>query len=359
VRPDEIFVGALRAAHERRRDLVLAGTQHDRFRLDRIRPASVSTARRRRLVREQGDALAIDGDVDVFVARAIAAVEGDLEDIFAVGREHMIDDHPAARAVGRTLDMIPGMLRDVGGVGVGVVDRARGAVAHRHPRDIARGVQIGFEERRRQRLLVGDVVKVRALGVERQPFTRVDLEVEQLMNRVGVLGPVEPLERAAAGVRLGHRGDIDRRFERGDERRMRRRVRARGTGRRHHAGLQLEDHLFGDGGVVGGLGNVKRLEREAAHLRLALFVVAGDAVALDDRVVVLGGHGAGNFGGDGNLSRRSRGLGHRGRVGAHRRGLGRGGLRRRRALRDNQAPGQSKAEHTRAQERDVTTLHPL
>ena len=68
--------------------------------------------------------------------------------------------------------------------------------------------------------------------------------------------------------------------------------------RRHHARLQLDDHLLRDLGMLGRLRHVERRQRQPG--RRTTFVVAGRAVLRDDRVVF------GNVGG-------------RRRAGAHRR----------------------------------------
>ncbi len=125
------------------------------------------------LVLQQRHALAVDRDVDVLEARVVAVGERDLERVLAVGGKDVIDDHAAARAVRRALDVVPRMLRDVGLVGVGLVDRRRVLVAHRHAADVAGGVEVRLEQRRRQRLFVGDVVEVRAHRVQRQPVRRI------------------------------------------------------------------------------------------------------------------------------------------------------------------------------------------
>ena len=167
---------------------------------------------------EQRHALAVDRDVDVLEARVVAVGERHLERVLAVGGEHVIDDHAAARAVRRALDVVPRVLRHVGLVGVGLVDRRRVLVAHRHAADVAGGVEVRLEQRRRQRLLVGDVVEVRAHRVLRQPVRRHSTSMlEQVLDRARVLGAIQALERAAAGIRIGLRVRVNRRLERADE----------------------------------------------------------------------------------------------------------------------------------------------
>ena len=171
----EILVRALGAAHERRRHLVLAGADEDRLGADRRLAAAIGRRHRRQLVVEQRDALAVHRDVDVLEAGVLAGVEGHLDLVLGVGRERVLHHHAAARAVGRALDVVPRVLGHVARVGVGRVDGRRRAIAHRDAADGGGGVQVRLEQRRRQRLRVGDVVEVRALGVERQPVAGVRL----------------------------------------------------------------------------------------------------------------------------------------------------------------------------------------
>src|SRR5687767_4622458 len=64
-------------------------------------------------------------------------------------------------------------------------------------------------------------------------------------------------------------------------------VGARRAGRRHHARAQLANHAFGNIRVLAGLRNVERGERQAAGAILVAIVVATNAVALDQTVVIL------------------------------------------------------------------------
>ena len=92
------------------------------------------------------------------------------------------------------------VLRRVAGREVGGFGR-RLPVADRHPRDARRRRGVRLEQRRRDRQRAGDVVEAVARVVRRQQRRDVDLEVEQVANRVGVLGPIQPVQhhRARAG----------------------------------------------------------------------------------------------------------------------------------------------------------------
>ena len=115
---NQVLVGTVDLADERSRHLVLPGADHNRFGADGATATAVGAARRSGLVREQPDTFAVNGDVDVLELREQIRRELHLEHVFGVGREHVIDDDAAARAERCAVDVIPGMLRDVAGVGV-------------------------------------------------------------------------------------------------------------------------------------------------------------------------------------------------------------------------------------------------
>jgi len=71
----------------------------------------------------------------------------------------VLDHHAAARAVRRAVHVIPRVLRHVERRRVRGIDRRRVAVADGHAADRGRGVEIRLEQRRRERLRVGDVSK--------------------------------------------------------------------------------------------------------------------------------------------------------------------------------------------------------
>ena len=287
---------------ERGGHLVLAGLDQNRFGAQRRLAAAVGAGDVDQLVGDQRDPLAVDRNVDVLKAGVLTRVEGHLELVFAVRGEHVVHDHAAARAERRARDAVPWMLRHVGRVGVGVIDRRRRLVADRHAADIRRGVQVRLEQRRRQRLFIGDVVEVRAHRVVRQPLAGIDVELEQFLDGAGVLGTIEALERAAARIRVGLGVRVHRGLERADETLVGRGIGTRHARRRHHARLQLADHPLRHVGVLAGLGEIKRCERQAAGAILVAIAVATDAVLLDERVVVCGcagmrRGGAGGLGG--------------------------------------------------------------
>ena len=281
VRPDEVFVRPLLALDEGRGDAVLSGPDEDRFRPDGREAAVIRPAAAPRVVEER-DALAIDRDVEVLHAGVGAGGEDEREGVLAVGREGVLHDHPAARAEGGPLDVVPRVLRDVLRVLVRRVDRRSLPVPDRHAADLRRRVQIGVEERRGERLHIGDVVEVGAHLVVRKPLPRVDLEPQEVADRPLVFGAVEPLEGPSAGVRVQHRGAVHDVLERLDEFEQ---FVFRGTahaGRRHHAGAQLADHLLRGLRLRVRDIDIEGLEGEVA--RQPATVVAVGADPLDDVV---------------------------------------------------------------------------
>ena len=233
-----VFVRSLDRAHERRRDLPLARPHEDRLGPDREgRAAAVLEA-------EQRDALAVDRDVHVLEAGSLAEECLDREHVLPVHREVVRHHHPAARPVRRALDVVPRVLRDVDRVRVlgGLREGVR--VADGDPAHLRGSPQVRFEQRRREALRVGHVVERAQVGIRRQPPAGVYLEVEEVVDHTLVLGPVQALEAACAGVRVPGRRAVDHGLKRLDQRQERVGRRSALTRRRHHPGPQLPDHLF-------------------------------------------------------------------------------------------------------------------
>src|SRR5262245_66456902 len=118
MRPNQVLIRAVDLADERRGDALLAGADQHWLGPDRTAAAAVRAAGRARLVLEQGDALAVDGDIDVLEPCVRPGDEVDLEHVLAIGREDVLDDHAAARAERRTLHVVPWVLRHISRAGV-------------------------------------------------------------------------------------------------------------------------------------------------------------------------------------------------------------------------------------------------
>ena len=296
VRRDQIERRAVEGAEEGRRDHLRTGPDEDRlgahggpFRIRGVHPG---------IHREEGNALAVDRDFELFGSALVVqrsrrgaddraahlVVERNPEDVVAVRREGVLGRDTAPGAVGRALDLGPlrGPARDE----VAGLRRGGFGVADRETADLARRPQVGIHERRREQLDIGDIVEVGADGVLGEVFGGIHVEIEDVPDRRRVLGPVQSLERAPAGVRAGERRLVELLFERLGDLDEHRLFGAAGTGRRHHPELKLRDHLLGEVRVLPGRPGVEAGERHVAGLHPV--VVAGHAVATHDLVVRLG-----------------------------------------------------------------------
>ena len=247
VRLDQIFVRPFGRLREGDGHLALSRLHLDRLAADEVgaqrRVGGFTVARDAAIVAQQGHALAVDGDVEIFHRATDATADVQPEFVFTVGGERVQQHQTAARAVRCAVYMIPRMLRREGRRLVRGLPHRRLAIADRHAAHGGRGVQVALQQGGRQRLHIGDVVEVRALGVERQPVTGRDFEAEQVADHALVLGSVQPLEGARARI---HRGRaIDHALEGFDQRRQCIAGRALGSRRRHHLRAQLADDLFG------------------------------------------------------------------------------------------------------------------
>ena len=157
--------------------------------------------------------------------------------------------------------------------------------ADREPADLVGGREIALEQRRRQLQHAGDVVEAVARLVGGQQLGDLDVEVQQVADRVAVLGAVQAVERLrAAGVRVRRGGGVELALEPARERQARLGRRARLADGRHHAGAQLADDLFPLGRVRRDLGERQRLQAQVG--RALDVVVAARAIAADGGLVL-------------------------------------------------------------------------
>ena len=117
---------------------------------------------------------------------------------------------------------VPG-LREIEPDAMRLVGRRAGRIADRHGADRLGGGDVAFEQHRGYAEHVGHVVEAEARVVRRQQRRGVNVERQQVANRVLVFGAVQPVQRRATGIGAGGRRAIDGRLEPCDERRARRR----------------------------------------------------------------------------------------------------------------------------------------
>ena len=186
----------------------------------------------------------------------------DLELILAVERQRAVDQQAADRAERQALDVA--VLRRVLPHAEQLADRRRARVAERQRADALGRGEIAFEQHRRDAEHVGVVVEAGARIVGRQQRRDVDLERQQIANRVGVLGAVQPVRQRPARIRR-RRARRDRASSRATRPAP---CALAASGRGMPAGgimprAHLADHLLPDVGVRGDVGDAGAIERQA------------------------------------------------------------------------------------------------
>ena len=199
--------------------------------------------------------------------------------VFCVDREVVADRRAAAGAEGQSLD-VPGLVQ-VGRDDERVGHRRTHRRADREPADPPRRGQVALQPARVESA-EADVVEAGAGVVGRQQRRDVDLQVQQIADRVAVLGGVEPAQRvAAAGIGVGGGGAVELRFQVRGKAGVGLRVGPRASRGRHHPRAELADDLLPGLGVASDPRDVDRVEREPRDAQAV--VVAGDAVAVEQR----------------------------------------------------------------------------
>jgi len=270
----------------------------DRVRSGRHRDAELAGVR-------HGNLLAVDRHVSCACGTAAtrpAATDGEL--VLRVEREGVRERQPAAGAERQTVDVL--VLRKAGRRRIDDLRGGGRTVANGGPADFHRGRHIALHQGRRHGERFGKIVEPFARAVGGQERRDVDVEEQEVPNRVGVFGAIQAMERRRREVRVRRQRLVESGFQRRREAVQNCAVGTRRAGRRHQAGFQLEHHLFERLGAAGNIVEADRIERQPAGLQA--IVVTGDAVRLEQR-------------GIGRLLRRLSGrLGRRGRLLLRRRG---------------------------------------
>ena len=212
----------------------------------------------------------------------VGSLETQLERVLAVHREPMPDRDAATRPERQVFaEAVVLIERDPVGLD-GCLGRR---TPDRETTDLPRRRHVALQQRRRDRQDVGHVVEpVRVRIVRGKQGRDVDVDSEQIANRVLILRPVETMERlGAARLWSGGRGAIELGLEIRNERRRPGAVRPRPSRRRHGARPKLPDHLFPHMGAGVHARQVRRVEGEPGGLQPR--VVAGDAIAIEEGAV--------------------------------------------------------------------------
>src|SRR5258708_5923651 len=136
--------------------------------------------------------------------------------------------------------------------------------------------------RRRNGERIGEIVEaaVRRL-VAGQEWFDVEVEVEQVANRVVVLRAIETMHGGdAARIRIRFPCSIDFSLELARDSVIGRAVGTRSSLGRHRAGAKLRNHLFPDLHIRSGRSKVQTFEIEFSSPES--LVMTGDAVPIDD-----------------------------------------------------------------------------
>ena len=201
----------------------------------------------------------------------------------------MADEHAATGPKGESIAAI-----DLSGVRRGAVDRSvrcRQRTAYREPADPLGSHQVALQQRRRDFQHASDVVEAVTRIVGRQQAHNIDVQAQQIPDRVAILDPVEAVEDlGATRVRMLCRGAIELRFKPRAKSLIGDRIRSRPTQGRHQPGAELAHHLFPRLRMVGHARQVKAVKRQVASP--GPLVVTAAAVGRDKRAVGSNGSGA-------------------------------------------------------------------
>ena len=243
-----------------------------------------AAAPRRGRDRQHLDRLAVERDHDVLrfpqSAHAVAVpalAQLDPQLVAGVDREGVAHRGSAARSERQPLD-VSGLV-EVGRDDERVCHRGADRRADGQPADAPRRGQVALEPAGVEPA-EADVVESRARVVRRQERRDVDLQVQQVADRVPVLGRVQAPQRVgAAGIGTGRGGPVELGLQERGQAGVGLAVGARAACRRHHSRPQLAHHLLPDLGVVADARHVDRVEGQPRGAQVV--VVAGDAVAVE------------------------------------------------------------------------------
>ena len=231
----------------------------------------------------QKHAPAVDADFQLVRILETGQVADDVlqqknaEVVFAVQRKVVVDENAAARAQRQAFDVL--LLVEIRGSLKHQADRSDGRVAHGQARDLVGRRQVLFDQRGGNAQHVGDIVEAVGFIVGGQQRSRVDIQVEKIVDRVSVFGPVHAMDGRPAGFRVTRRGAVDRVFQPPGELGHGGVVRTGHALGRHHASMQLPQNFFPGFRMLARAVQVHRIEREPGGSQL--LVVAGDAVFIE------------------------------------------------------------------------------
>ena len=138
------------------------------------------------------------------------------------------------------------VLLEVLGSPVGVAGDGRERIANREPADLPRRGHVALEEHRRDAERIGHVVEAVGGVVSGKKRVDVDVEREQIADRVAILGPVQTIEGGPPRVGMRFRLAGERAIEPGGQTAVRRFIRTAAAVWRHRPRPDFPQHLFPD-----------------------------------------------------------------------------------------------------------------
>ena len=209
----------------------------------------------------------------------LVGVEGDLEYIISIGGKVVFNRHAAARSKRCTCNAA--RLRDDSGNHGGCHHRHSLWIAYCRAADFARSGNVRLKQGRRHRKHVGHVIKAVAHVVGRQQIHGIHIQTKQRIDRVGILQPIQPVQRREARIRVRRCDPVQTCFQACCQRVRLRIGRSLTTRRRHHARAQLADDLLRFFRVLFRMHKVEALQRKPAAMHVV--AVARNAVIVDGR----------------------------------------------------------------------------
>jgi hypothetical protein len=140
------------------------------------------------------------------------------------------------------------------------------------------GRKVTLEQSGRDNQKICDVVEAECRVIGWQKRGNINVDVEEVTNRIGILGAVQATERRTS--RVGSRARVEFTFEPLRQLLVDSRIGSRRPLRGHRACLQLSDNRFPRSRIPGYQAEIKSVEREVA--RQNCLVVARKAVLLEN-----------------------------------------------------------------------------
>ena len=206
--------------------------------------------------------------------------------VLTVGREVVANRNSATRAKRQILAHAIVLHEELMNL-VLLRERTGPRFSYRQTSDLARRRHVPFEQHRRHREGVTDVVKPMVHFVDGKQQFAVDVDRKQVADHVGVFGAIEAMDSRPAGIGIRSGGTVERRLQIGDQRVIAGRVRAWSARGRHRARSKLVHHLFPDCSTFAGILDIRLVQHESCCS--GSLIVARDAVSIQKGAVRGGG----------------------------------------------------------------------